>query len=194
MKQERIQPPSKSRSLVWQFKNHNLRHDRQQYIKNYVYDFGQGSGSHMDQLSSSSDIPDPPDAPMVPEVGGDWCLMAWDPPIYDGSSPILGMQYNDYVCVYVCMHVCVCIRVCTMNQNIYTKVFCWFFVYNLFLMWKWPNSLGTILVIIFISYSYIIQTQVAMAQRRPFNVHFEAYKCNSNLKCRSGIIVWHDLF
>ncbi|KAJ8381939.1 hypothetical protein SKAU_G00027170 [Synaphobranchus kaupii] len=36
------------------------------------------------------DIPDPPEAPMVPEVGGDWCLMTWEPPIYDGGSPVLG--------------------------------------------------------------------------------------------------------
>ncbi|XP_068573443.1 myosin-binding protein C, slow-type isoform X4 [Cebidichthys violaceus] len=36
------------------------------------------------------DIPDPPEAPLVPEVGGDWCSMTWEPPKYDGSSPILG--------------------------------------------------------------------------------------------------------
>ncbi|KAK6314779.1 hypothetical protein J4Q44_G00143080 [Coregonus suidteri] len=36
------------------------------------------------------DIPDPPEVPLVPEVGGDWCSMTWDPPIYDGGSPILG--------------------------------------------------------------------------------------------------------
>ncbi|KAM9327935.1 myosin-binding protein C, slow-type [Pholidichthys leucotaenia] len=36
------------------------------------------------------DIPDPPDAPLVPEVGGDWCSMTWEPPKYDGGSPILG--------------------------------------------------------------------------------------------------------
>ncbi|KAF7229275.1 myosin-binding protein C, slow-type isoform X3 [Nothobranchius furzeri] len=36
------------------------------------------------------DIPDPPDAPLVPVVGGDWCSMTWEPPKYDGSSPILG--------------------------------------------------------------------------------------------------------
>ncbi|XP_069020870.1 myosin-binding protein C, slow-type isoform X2 [Embiotoca jacksoni] len=36
------------------------------------------------------DIPDPPEAPLVPVVGGDWCSMTWDPPKYDGSSPILG--------------------------------------------------------------------------------------------------------
>ncbi|XP_047194489.1 myosin-binding protein C, slow-type isoform X6 [Hippoglossus stenolepis] len=36
------------------------------------------------------DIPDPPEAPMVPVVGGDWCSMTWEPPKYDGGSPILG--------------------------------------------------------------------------------------------------------
>ncbi|KAM3859135.1 myosin-binding protein C, slow-type [Diretmus argenteus] len=36
------------------------------------------------------DIPDPPEAPLVPVVGGDWCAMAWEPPHYDGGSPILG--------------------------------------------------------------------------------------------------------
>ncbi|XP_067856094.1 myosin-binding protein C, slow-type [Heptranchias perlo] len=36
------------------------------------------------------DIPDAPAAPLVPEVGGDWCTMTWNPPNYDGSSPILG--------------------------------------------------------------------------------------------------------
>ncbi|XP_060770273.1 myosin-binding protein C, slow-type [Neoarius graeffei] len=36
------------------------------------------------------DIPDPPGAPLVPTVGGDWCTMTWDPPLYDGGSPILG--------------------------------------------------------------------------------------------------------
>ncbi|XP_029902033.1 myosin-binding protein C, slow-type isoform X3 [Myripristis murdjan] len=36
------------------------------------------------------DIPDPPEAPLVPVVGGDWCSMTWEPPQYDGGSPILG--------------------------------------------------------------------------------------------------------
>ncbi|XP_058424551.1 myosin-binding protein C, slow-type isoform X7 [Diceros bicornis minor] len=36
------------------------------------------------------DIPDPPVAPSVTDVGDDWCIMNWDPPAYDGGSPILG--------------------------------------------------------------------------------------------------------
>ncbi|XP_041442205.1 myosin-binding protein C, slow-type isoform X8 [Xenopus laevis] len=36
------------------------------------------------------DIPDPPHAPDVTEVGEDWCTMKWDPPLYDGGCPILG--------------------------------------------------------------------------------------------------------
>uniref|UniRef100_H3A2I2 Myosin-binding protein C, slow-type n=1 Tax=Latimeria chalumnae TaxID=7897 RepID=H3A2I2_LATCH len=36
------------------------------------------------------DIPDPPAAPIITEIGGDWCIMAWEPPPYDGGSPILG--------------------------------------------------------------------------------------------------------
>ncbi|TNN63151.1 Myosin-binding protein C, slow-type [Liparis tanakae] len=36
------------------------------------------------------DIPDPPEAPLVPVAGGDWCSMTWEPPKYDGGSPILG--------------------------------------------------------------------------------------------------------
>nr|XP_025034740.1 myosin-binding protein C, slow-type isoform X2 [Pelodiscus sinensis] len=36
------------------------------------------------------DIPDPPEAPNVTEVGEDWCIMNWEPPAYDGGSPLLG--------------------------------------------------------------------------------------------------------
>ncbi|XP_043943706.1 myosin-binding protein C, slow-type isoform X16 [Protopterus annectens] len=36
------------------------------------------------------DVPDPPEAPLVTEVGEDWCIMNWEPPKYDGGSPILG--------------------------------------------------------------------------------------------------------
>uniref|UniRef100_A0A9J8BX93 Myosin-binding protein C, slow-type n=1 Tax=Cyprinus carpio carpio TaxID=630221 RepID=A0A9J8BX93_CYPCA len=36
------------------------------------------------------DIPDAPEAALVTDVGGDWCTMTWEPPRYDGGSPILG--------------------------------------------------------------------------------------------------------
>ncbi|XP_013929107.1 PREDICTED: myosin-binding protein C, slow-type-like, partial [Thamnophis sirtalis] len=36
------------------------------------------------------DIPDPPEAPNVIEIGEDWCIMTWEPPAYDGGSPLLG--------------------------------------------------------------------------------------------------------
>ncbi|XP_051857804.1 myosin-binding protein C, slow-type isoform X5 [Antechinus flavipes] len=36
------------------------------------------------------DIPDPPLAPNVSDVGDDWCIMNWEPPANDGGSPILG--------------------------------------------------------------------------------------------------------
>uniref|UniRef100_A0A8B9BRT8 Myosin-binding protein C, slow-type n=1 Tax=Anser brachyrhynchus TaxID=132585 RepID=A0A8B9BRT8_9AVES len=36
------------------------------------------------------DVPDPPQAPNVTEVGEDWCVMTWEPPANDGGSPILG--------------------------------------------------------------------------------------------------------
>lgn len=43
------------------------------------------------------DIPDPPGPPLVPAVGGDWCTMTWEPPVYDGGSPILGKRiYQTY--------------------------------------------------------------------------------------------------
>lgn len=38
----------------------------------------------------ATDIPDPPVAPNVTDVGDDWCIMTWEPPAYDGGSPILG--------------------------------------------------------------------------------------------------------
>lgn len=40
----------------------------------------------------ATDIPDPPEAPNVVDVGEDWCIMNWEPPAYDGGSPILGKQ------------------------------------------------------------------------------------------------------
>lgn len=43
-------------------------------------------------LLSTTDIPDPPVAPNVTEVGDDWCVMTWEPPVYDGGSPILGEE------------------------------------------------------------------------------------------------------
>ncbi|XP_017595519.1 PREDICTED: myosin-binding protein C, slow-type isoform X8 [Corvus brachyrhynchos] len=36
------------------------------------------------------DVPDPPQAPNVTEVGEDWCIMTWEPPANDGGSPLLG--------------------------------------------------------------------------------------------------------
>ncbi|KAG8138261.1 hypothetical protein E2320_004188, partial [Naja naja] len=36
------------------------------------------------------DIPDAPEAPNVIEIGEDWCIMNWEPPAYDGGSPLLG--------------------------------------------------------------------------------------------------------
>ncbi|XP_026550823.1 myosin-binding protein C, slow-type isoform X7 [Notechis scutatus] len=36
------------------------------------------------------DIPDAPEAPNVIEIGEDWCIMTWEPPAYDGGSPLLG--------------------------------------------------------------------------------------------------------
>ncbi|KAM8982392.1 myosin-binding protein C, slow-type isoform 2-T2 [Sarcophilus harrisii] len=36
------------------------------------------------------DLPDPPLAPNVSDVGDDWCIMNWEPPANDGGSPILG--------------------------------------------------------------------------------------------------------
>lgn len=38
----------------------------------------------------TTDVPDPPQAPNVTEVGEDWCIMTWEPPANDGGSPILG--------------------------------------------------------------------------------------------------------
>uniref|UniRef100_A0A8C4PYE5 Myosin binding protein C1 n=1 Tax=Eptatretus burgeri TaxID=7764 RepID=A0A8C4PYE5_EPTBU len=36
------------------------------------------------------DFPDPPSAPEITSIGGDWCVCAWKPPAYDGGLPILG--------------------------------------------------------------------------------------------------------
>lgn len=40
-----------------------------------------------------TDVPDPPEAPNVTEVGEDWCVMTWEPPANDGGSPILGTYF-----------------------------------------------------------------------------------------------------
>uniref|UniRef100_A0A8C5SFV8 Myosin binding protein C, cardiac n=1 Tax=Laticauda laticaudata TaxID=8630 RepID=A0A8C5SFV8_LATLA len=36
------------------------------------------------------DIPDPPEAPKITNVGEDNCIVQWQPPKYDGGQPILG--------------------------------------------------------------------------------------------------------
>ncbi|XP_078453173.1 myosin-binding protein C, slow-type isoform X2 [Lampetra planeri] len=36
------------------------------------------------------DVPDPPLAPTIGNVGEDWCFAKWSPPEYDGGLPILG--------------------------------------------------------------------------------------------------------
>lgn len=41
----------------------------------------------------TTDVPDPPQAPNVTEVGEDWCIMTWEPPANDGGSPILGTYF-----------------------------------------------------------------------------------------------------
>ncbi|KAL7992334.1 hypothetical protein Chor_016590 [Crotalus horridus] len=36
------------------------------------------------------DIPDPPEAPKITDVGEDNCIVQWQPPKYDGGQPVLG--------------------------------------------------------------------------------------------------------
>ncbi|XP_063174279.1 myosin-binding protein C, cardiac-type [Candoia aspera] len=36
------------------------------------------------------DVPDPPEAPKITEVGEDNCIVQWQPPNYDGGQPVLG--------------------------------------------------------------------------------------------------------
>ncbi|XP_074853366.1 myosin-binding protein C, cardiac-type [Carettochelys insculpta] len=36
------------------------------------------------------DVPDPPEAPKIINVGEDYCTVQWQPPKYDGGQPILG--------------------------------------------------------------------------------------------------------
>lgn len=46
----------------------------------------------------ATDVPDPPQAPNVTEVGEDWCVMTWEPPANDGGSPILGTYFSFFFC------------------------------------------------------------------------------------------------
>ncbi|NWY05174.1 MYPC3 protein, partial [Nothoprocta ornata] len=36
------------------------------------------------------DVPDPPEAPMISNIGEDYCTVQWQPPKYDGGQPVLG--------------------------------------------------------------------------------------------------------
>nr|AAI70388.1 Unknown (protein for MGC:197115) [Xenopus laevis] len=36
------------------------------------------------------EVPDPPEAPRISNIGEDFCTVQWDPPKYDGGQPILG--------------------------------------------------------------------------------------------------------
>ncbi|XP_056614395.1 myosin-binding protein C, cardiac-type [Triplophysa dalaica] len=36
------------------------------------------------------DVPDPPEAPRIPSVGEDSCIVQWDPPLFDGGQPVIG--------------------------------------------------------------------------------------------------------
>lgn len=62
-------------------------------------------------LVLSADIPDPPEAPLVPVVGGDWCSMTWEPPKYDGGSPILGKH-----CILLITTALKCVCWCLMSS------------------------------------------------------------------------------
>ncbi|XP_035280232.1 myosin-binding protein C, slow-type isoform X6 [Anguilla anguilla] len=94
MKGERVIPDTGSRVRAETFSDHTSltidiaeREDSGNYKIVLQNEAGQDTATVKVKVV---DIPDPPEAPMVPEVGGDWCLMTWDPPIYDGGSPILG--------------------------------------------------------------------------------------------------------
>lgn len=41
-------------------------------------------------LFCSLDVPDPPEAPQISNVGEDNCTVQWQPPKYNGGQPILG--------------------------------------------------------------------------------------------------------
>ncbi|KFZ63925.1 Myosin-binding protein C, cardiac-type, partial [Podiceps cristatus] len=36
------------------------------------------------------DVPDPPEAPKISNIGEDYCTVQWQPPKYDGGQPVLG--------------------------------------------------------------------------------------------------------
>ncbi|XP_065610989.1 myosin-binding protein C, cardiac-type isoform X1 [Cyrtonyx montezumae] len=36
------------------------------------------------------DVPDPPEAPKISNIGEDYCTVQWQPPTYDGGQPVLG--------------------------------------------------------------------------------------------------------
>uniref|UniRef100_A0A674GYG2 Myosin binding protein C3 n=1 Tax=Taeniopygia guttata TaxID=59729 RepID=A0A674GYG2_TAEGU len=36
------------------------------------------------------DVPDPPEAPTISNIGEDYCTVQWQPPKYDGGQPVLG--------------------------------------------------------------------------------------------------------
>ncbi|XP_008496476.1 myosin-binding protein C, cardiac-type [Calypte anna] len=36
------------------------------------------------------DVPDPPEAPVISNIGEDYCTVQWQPPKYDGGQPVLG--------------------------------------------------------------------------------------------------------
>lgn len=41
-------------------------------------------------LTLSPDVPDPPEAPTISNIGEDYCTVHWQPPKYDGGQPVLG--------------------------------------------------------------------------------------------------------
>lgn len=94
MKGERVILESGTRARAETFADHTCltidvteREDTGNYKIVLQNEAGEDTGSVRVKVV---DIPDPPGAPLVPMVGGDWCMMTWDPPLYDGGSPILG--------------------------------------------------------------------------------------------------------
>lgn len=45
-------------------------------------------------LTLSPDVPDPPEAPTISNIGEDYCTVQWQPPKYDGGQPVLGKSPN----------------------------------------------------------------------------------------------------